>query len=473
MDFFAHQEAALRASRWLIVLFLIAVAAVLASINALFAFLLDASNLELHLWVTLGTLVVMAGGALFSLLGFAGSGRSVAEALGGREVDPETRDPDERRLLHVVEEMAIASGVPRPPVYILDEEGINAFAAGYRIDDAAIGVTKGLLALPRDQIQGVIAHEYSHILHGDMRLNMRLIAVLAGLMAVAGVGRFLMQAALRSAAAASGNRRSSGALPFLLLGLAIFVIGLLGWFFGRLIQAAISRRREYLADASAVQYTRNPEGIAGALEHILRRGSAVSAERAADAAHLFFAQALSGLFATHPPLAERIARIRGRPVEGPASTAAVGAAPAGHGALAPAQLVASAGALDRQQLNRAERVLAQLPPAVVEAAHQPFSARAVALLPLLARREAPRERQLAAVARHDPALAAELRRLWPHWSQADATAVRWPLLQLVLPLLGSLSLGQRRQLLAVAEALATDDGIVTVAEYIVLRRLQR
>lgn len=482
MDFFEHQEAARRASRWLIVTMVVTVLLVLFAVNALFHAVLVGWERPLEpqlvLWVTLGALAVMGLGALVSLAGLAGSGRAVAEALGGREVDPDTRDPDERRLLNVVEEMAIASGVPRPPVFILEEAEINAFAAGYRADDAAIGVTRGLLALPRDELQGVIAHEYSHILNGDMRLNMRLIAVVAGLVAIAGVGEFLFRVALRASAASRGNRRGNPGLLLVVLGLGLWLVGLVGWFCGRLIQAAFSRRREYLADASAVQFTRNPDGIAGALERILSRGSRVHAERASDVAHLFFAQALNSWFATHPPLPERIARIRGLPrerVERAASSAAA-SAPAttgGEGRIAgfaAGEVLRRAGTF---AADGATAVASLLPAALTEAAHEPYRARAVALLPLLAREAAARERQLARLSGSDRLLAAELERLWPAWQGVDADRARWPLLQLVLPVLGGLSPTQRRALWAAAEALALEDGVLTLPEFIVLRRLRR
>src|SRR5262249_24953711 len=199
-----------------------------------------------------------------------------------------------------------------PPVYILDEPGINAFAAGYAPGDAVVAVSRGCLQyLSRDELQGVLAHEFSHVLNGDKRLNIRLIGLIFGIIALSIIGRLLMFSAGRGSS--SSRRDSQGWM--VLLGLGLLVLGLVGAFFGRLIQAAVSRQREYLADASAVQFTRNPDGIAGALKKIggLKEGSRVANPRAEEVAHMFFAnafrQGITGLLATHPPLDDRIRRL--------------------------------------------------------------------------------------------------------------------------------------------------------------------
>lgn len=252
-------------------------------------------------------ILVIGGASLFKIKTLGSSGEKVARSVGGRAVDPFTTDPDERKLLNIVEEMSIASGVPMPDVFILEnEQAINAFAAGYDVDDAAIGVTKGAVQqLSRDELQGVIAHEFSHILSGDMRLNIRLIGPLFGLLVIAFLGRMFLYSGGRRT---SSNNNNGGVV---ILGLAIMIIGYIGVFFGRLIQAAISRQREYLADASAVQFTRNPEGIANALRRLgfPALGSKVRHEHAEDTAHLFFASALGSSLATHPPLPKRIRAI--------------------------------------------------------------------------------------------------------------------------------------------------------------------
>lgn len=497
MDFFAHQDAARRDSRRLIVVMILAVIAVMVAVNVVFHIALAAGqhyepemlgeirggiDWRLIGWVSLGTLVVIGGGGLMSWLGLRGGGRSVAESLGGREIHHATADEAGRRTLNIVEEMAIASGVPRPPVFVIDDDGINAFAAGFRPADAAIGVTRGLMALPRDQVQGVIAHEYSHILNGDMRLNMRLIAVVAGLLTVAGVGRVVLHAALRSGRGRSSGKKDGSPLPLIAIGAALWLIGMFGWFLGRWIQAAFSRRREFLADASAVQFTRDPGGIAGALKRIAGGGSGVAASRASDVAHLFFADAMlsrmAGLFATHPPLSERIARLEGLPVPAATAGSAALAAPAGAMGFAgdgvsTARMVESAGVMSPDRLRLGAALLDRLPQPLVEASREPVTARAISVLPLLHRNPALLDRQIATIHARDPWLASEVRRLHPVWLSVDADRARWPLVQLACPALAALSPRQRLHQLRLCEALAADDGVITLREFCVLRAIRR
>src|SRR6185295_10385386 len=216
----------------------------------------------------------------------------------------------ERRLVNVVEEMAIASGVRVPTVYVMDgERGINAFAAGWDASGAVVVATRGTLeTLNRDELQGVVGHEFSHILNGDMRLNIRMLGVLAGIVFIGSIGEFVMRSTRES-------RDSKAAGGVFLVGLALFIIGYVGLFFARVIKAAVSRQREFLADAASVQFTRNPDGIAGALDQIrgASSGALISARCAEDMSHMFFGQSvrmrLGGLLATHPSLDERIARI--------------------------------------------------------------------------------------------------------------------------------------------------------------------
>ena len=258
--------------------------------------------------VVLGTISIASLTRTSSLA--AGGGGAVAEQLGGTRVTGDTTDPLRRRLLNVVEEMAIASGVPVPRVYVLEREAaINAFAAGHNPANAAIAVTRGALTnLNRDELQGVIAHEFSHVLNGDMRLSTRLIGWLFGLTVVATVARVI----LRHLPRASGNRKGGGAIA--VVAAAAFIILILGWiglFFGRLIQAAVSRKRESLADASAIQFTRDPQGLRGALVKIgaLGAGSRFVDADAEEVAHLLFASGIARAFETHPPLVERIREI--------------------------------------------------------------------------------------------------------------------------------------------------------------------
>jgi len=320
MDFFERQDKARRQTKLLVVYFVMAVVCIVAAVYlACVVIFFGAQSQHQHygaateiaLWnptlffyVAAGTLGVIVCGSFYKTAALAEGGSAVAESLGGRLVNPNTTNPDERKLRNVVEEMAIASGVPVPKIYVLDEErGLNAFAAGHAPGDAAIAITRGAMTLlSRDELQGVIGHEFSHILNGDMRLNIRLIGILFGILCMATIGRILLR-----------TRGRKNALP--LLGLALIIIGAVGVFFGRLIQAAISRQREFLADASSVQFTRNPAGLSGALQKIggLPDGSHIESEHAADACHMFFGNALGQSFvnamATHPPLEERIRAI--------------------------------------------------------------------------------------------------------------------------------------------------------------------
>lgn len=330
MNFFAAQEEARKASRKLVLWFSLCVLAVVLLVYTVLAFCTMAGgsgssvDRSLHpppgfwqLELFIGTSVVVGGiiliGSLCKLARLSGGGAVIARDLGGRAVDPDTRDPQERRLLNVVEEMAIASGMPVPEVWIMDhEEGINAFAAGTDPSNAVIGVTRGILnQLTRAELQGVIAHEYSHILNGDMKLNMRLTGWIFGLVMLALVGRLLIQ----SIRFMRGNRNGKAGgviIGIVLLGVAVWIIGSIGVLFARMIQAAVSRQREFLADAAAVQFTRYPEGISGALKKIsgLPDHGKVGAAKATEARHMFFASSsLSSMLATHPPLEQRIKAI--------------------------------------------------------------------------------------------------------------------------------------------------------------------
>jgi len=319
MDFFKEQDKSRTKTARLIVLFALAVVAVVLAVYAiaiLIVFSYSARQpgfnpagfnwVQPHLgfWVMGVTLLVIFIGSITKIIGLAKGGSSVAENLGGRLVNASTTDPDERRLINVVEEMSIASGIAVPQVYILDrEKGINAFAAGYAPNDAVVAVTRSCLKLlNRDELQGVIAHEFSHILNGDMRLNIRLIGFLSGIMVLANIGYLILRSR-------SGDSKSG--VQIVLIGIGLLVIGFVGQLFGRIIQAAVSRQREYLSDASAVQFTRNPQGISGALKKIggFKPGSRIRSPNAGEICHMFFGKAIRTLFATHPPLADRIQRI--------------------------------------------------------------------------------------------------------------------------------------------------------------------
>lgn len=339
VDFFKAQDQARRNTKLLILLFGLAVFCLLLLTNLLLLITLGVMSTEQSqllfspshpMWWKALPWPIMGWTSLFIILligivvalkraELRQGGQVIAKALGGTRLDHHIADPRQRMLLNVVEEMAIAAGVPVPPVYLMPESGINAFAAGYAPADAVIGITEGCLQqLTRDQLQGVVAHEFSHILNGDMRMNIRLIALLQGILFIGHAGYYLLRSGGRTSAIASiGSSRSknSNGGGIVVLGLGLMILGYLGSFFGNLIKAAVSRQREFLADASAVQFTRNPQGIAGALKAIGAvgsRGSRVKHPNADEMSHLFFGEAISrwtSLFATHPPLAERIKRI--------------------------------------------------------------------------------------------------------------------------------------------------------------------
>ncbi len=328
MNFFETQDRARRRTKWLVFYFICAVVAIVfaAYFGVIFGMTLAGDRLDLwepgwFISIAGVTCLLVFGGSAYKSSQLRQGGRVVAKDLGGRLVLPHTRDPEERQLLNVVEEMAIASGTPVPQVYVMDEEmGINAFAAGTKPSNAVIGVTRGCLQLlSRSELQGVVAHEFSHIHNGDMRLNMRLIAVIFGLLILMLTGRIILHSILRSAfqpRVSSGNRRERNGGDVRALAIVVviagvfFLVGGIGAIFARLIQAAVSRQREFLADASAVQFTREPAGLAGALKKIggWNDGSSVRSPQALAVSHMFFAE--GGLFkwgmATHPPLQVRI-----------------------------------------------------------------------------------------------------------------------------------------------------------------------
>ena len=329
MDFIGDQDRA-KARTWkLIVVFIIAVAAICVAVFAATSILvaLATSNTEDGAeiaWndpiIILGsvgiTLTNIVGASIFKTMELSRGGSVVAEALGGRLIPPGTKDPLLKRTLNVVEEMAIASGCPVPPVYIIDDQSINAFAAGFTFDSAVIGVTRGCIErLSRDEIQGVMAHEFSHIVNGDMRINIRLTGMIFGIMVIGLIGSIILRGA---AYGSMGNRRGQGGagLALLVFGILLAIIGAIGTFAAQIIQAAVSRQREFLADAAAVDYTRNPSGIANALRRIGGMSkNTITRPIASQFEHFFFTKALNTAFSTHPPIPVRIARIERRNVE--------------------------------------------------------------------------------------------------------------------------------------------------------------
>ncbi|HKB01594.1 MAG TPA: M48 family metallopeptidase [Gemmataceae bacterium] len=503
IDFFEQQDSARRKTYLLVIYFVLALVCLIALVYGLsLALELYGTGEAVSLWqpglllvVAVGVGVVVGGASVYKVAQLASGGPAVALMMGGAEVPGNTRDPHERRLLNVVEEMALAAGVPVPPVYVLDEPGINAFAAGYAPGDAVVAVSRGCLQyLTRDELQGVVAHEFSHILNGDMRLNIRLIALIFGIIALSIVGRILMW----SSGGRSSSSRSDSRGGLVLFGLALFVLGLVGAFFGRLIQAAVSRQREYLADASAVQFTRNPDGIAGALKKIggLEEGSRVENPRAEEVGHMFFASAfrggLAGLLATHPPLDERIRRLdptftgeypevrpvgvdraeldgprRGRvpPLGGLPTLPGLPQVPLPAVGLAPEQAAARVGQVTPNEIHHAAGLRADIPDVLRDATQEPFGARALVYALLLDPRADLRDRQLARLqAGSEPADFAETVRLTAA-VRALPDALHLPLLDLAMPALRQMSPRQHQAFRTQVEALVSADQRLSLFEY--------
>jgi Zn-dependent protease with chaperone function len=467
-DFFERQTVARRNTKWLVAMFILAVIGILGSTFVGTAAGLGAASgevpLEIPLLATGAALLLIVCASLFKIMQLSGGGTVIAERLGGRRIYPNTTDPTERRLLNVVEEMALASGVPVPPVFLLSRErGINAFAAGFSPSDAVVGVTRGTAEqLSRDQLQGVIAHEFSHILNGDMRLNLRLIGVLHGILILGLAGRWILRMAGRTG---GRSRRNDPGVYFLLVGLVFMVLGFVGLFFGNLIKAAVSRQREYLADASAVQFTRNPGGIAGALKRIGSAifGSKLVAPNAAEASHMFFAEGLASMFATHPPLRKRILCIEpewnGEYPEPLPEDMVVGDAgeraasfvgergeaggPDVYGKPVPVAVVEHAveQVANPTEIHReyVRELMAAMPQQVVDAAHEPYGARAVIYASLLDRNADIRAAQLRALeAAAEPPVFELTLSLAKPVHQLDVRA-RLPLVDMTLPALRALS----------------------------------
>jgi Zn-dependent protease with chaperone function len=522
VDFFERQDKARRHTAFLVFYFVVAIVLMIGSIYLVVAALTGAFELKnasdettssvsqagVFLATAFGTLGIIGTGSLFKTLSLARGGRAVAELLDGRLVNPNSTDIHERKLLNVVEEMAIASGVPVPQVYVMDgEPGINAFAAGHSASDAAISVTRGAMTmLTRDELQGVIAHEFSHLLNGDMKLNLRLMGLIFGILCLTVIGRILLRA------------RGKNAWPALLLGLALVIVGWVGVLFGRLIQAAVSRQREFLADASAVQFTRNPLGLAGALKKIggIAEGSQLHSDRAEEASHFFFANGLKSQlfgFATHPPLIERI-RALDPSFDGkyPAvvlpDTSTEAAPPPLPGVsplvpppppppplpttkppplpvVRPPPLPGAASVVSQQaivedigrprpeHLQYAIDLHQAAPPSIQTAARDPLGAHALVCAFLLSPDASTREEQLNQLARAtSEAVRDETRRLWPETQQIPEQA-RIPLVDVALPALRRLSPSQFEQFRSAVNALIASDNQTDLFEFMLQKIVMR
>src|SRR3990170_1063162 len=486
MNFFESQDRAHKNTALLVVLFVLAVIALIIMTNLLLMVVFGYINSEqlrdggtlirqmdwqTFVAVGAGVGVVVLAGSLYKIMALSAGGKVVAASLGGQLIPKNAQDLNQRKLLNVVEEMAIASGTPAPPVYLLaNEPGINAFAAGFSPRDAVIGVTQGAIDhLSREQLQGVIAHEFSHIFNGDMRLNLRLMGALNGILILGILGYYLLYSTSISGRRRSNNKSAGGILA---LAIGLIVIGFAGTFFGGLIKASVSRQREYLADASAVQFTRNPDGIAGALKRIggLESGSKVENPGASEVSHAFFAQGISGLMqwlsATHPPLAKRILRIdphwdgkfdfsdpadpaQAEKQAGESETVTrhavankVAAVAAGAAMAEVMTAIDQIGNPKPEAVNDARSLLSELSVVVKEAAREPHGARAVIYSLALDKGQEVRARQLKQLQDHaDPDVYALTLMLMPQMDGLDIR-FRLPIIDIAIPALKQLSLSQ-------------------------------
>ena len=524
MDFFARQDHARKQTKVLVFYFCVAVVLIVLSVYAVVMVGVNISqqqrsgrhgeyrpapepvfwNAQVFLAAGLGTVAVILFGSAWKTSQLSGGGGSVATLMGGRLVSPGTTDPNERKLLNVVEEMSIASGTPMPQVYVLNNErGINAFAAGHTPGDAAIGVTRGCIEmLSRDELQGVIGHEFSHVLNGDMRLNLRLIGIIFGLLCLATIGRILLYAR-------SSNSRDKNPLP--LLGIALIILGGIGVFFGRLIQAAVSRQREFLADASAVQFTRNPGGLSGALQKIGRYsyGSKLESEHAPDLCHMFFGNglrsAMFGALATHPPIPDRIRAIdptwdgKFPPLKEEQMETVKRAAlseleptrqplPQILGGILGGAVIADSAVRSRStqsdsvlpslgnptplHLKYAEEMRDALPESLKATAREPLAAMALIYALLLSADEALRAKQLAEISgRTSNSIAEKTATLYPEVSVV-AKRTRLPLVNLAIGALRNLEAGQFQKFSDALEWLVESDGQMELFEF-VLQKIVR
>jgi Zn-dependent protease with chaperone function len=496
MNFFERQRRVQRLSWRLVLLFLVAVVGIVLTVDLVVLFLFggfDRPTDELIAMLVVTSVVVAAViglSSLFRMLSLrSGGGGKVARSLGAVPVPQDTTDPQLRRLRNVVEEVAIASGSPVPELFVMEgEAGINAFAAGWSPSDAAVAVTRGALErLNRDELQGVIAHEFSHVVNGDMRLNIRLMGLVFGILVLALIGRSLLYV--------RGGQRN----PLPLVGLALLVVGGVGIYIGRIIKAAVSRQREYLADASAVQFTRQTAGLTGALKKIggLPSGSNLRNAKAEDVSHMLFGsgKGFAGLFATHPPLARRIqaldpsfdpAELRqlaqrwsSAPPSGLAEDRALGLtggagtlpAPDSRVAAVPGTVASHVGAPAGAAYRSATTILDQIPEGLRDRAHHDDTVVPLVFGLLLSGQHEVRVKQHAALAqRHGQAVADAA------WREAGELAslhpmLRLPLAEVAFPALRHRPPAEQENIMGSVNALIQADGRLSVSEYCLSRLL--
>ena len=553
MNFFEHQDHARHKTKWLMIVFspavLVAMLILGYTLFKLSLYLLWIRGITLslnHIGVVFDDSRELFDPVLFSISSclilfpialaaairlyelYSGGGEAVATMLGGTRIYYETTDPDEKRVLNVVEEMAIASGLPVPPVYLLsEEEGINAFTAGMRHQDAVIGVTRGTIEqLTRDELQGVVAHEFSHLLNGDMRINMRLTGFNYGFQMVFEIGWIVL---LRVSRDRWERREKDNDDSRIGAGIAIcsltsffpiifMLIGTIGFFFSRLLQSAISRQREFLADASAIQFTRHPQGLIGALMKVggliplsrrqrwkrIFRKSSLNSGAALPFSHMFFSDVLAEYwisrlaFATHPPLPERIRRIdpsfeaggsrshshASTPgMAGPVTSEFAGAERSVSGretsqastrsktlAAGTHQAVLHIGSPDRNHMDYAATLLKTLPEPISQAVHEPPGACSVICCLLLDSNLVIRRQQMAlleaeGVPRFISGEVQKLSRSMKPISRRDYLA----LIEIALPVVGRISENQFRDFFALLQQLIQVDQRTSLFEYALFR----
>lgn len=538
VDFFAAQELRRRKTKWLIALYVLAVVSIIVGIYLVVAIALGFANQ--HIPAEAGgdiaggmtvesfslfhptlfaivagiNLLVIGGASLSKIFELRGGGEHVASSLGGTRVPKSTTDLAQRRLLNVVEEMALAAGISVPPVYILrDEPTINAFAAGFTPADAVIGVNQGTLdQLNRDELQGVIAHEFSHILNGDMRINIRLISVLFGIQMLATIGYFVLRSmggfGHRTRSRSGDDKGGAGAI--LAIAVALLIFGSIGQFFAKWIKASLSRQREYLADASAIQFTRYPQGLGGALKVIgaTKGGSAMKTPAAEQVSHMFFADSFSSMmfsmFSTHPPLVLRICQIdkdfqgdfksyfkvRQKMAQRREAARAKKAAEqqrsdsmttpmskmlppeiAERFSIDPMVLLASIGSPEPADVKRSQALIEQLPSQIKEAAHHPYSARCVAFAMLIDDDDQHAEQQWQHLAQIEGTMTVETtRRLLPVVSDLHLI-FRLPLMEMIQGSLADLSPPQYITFRSTVERLVKLDSKTSLFEFVVRHHL--
>ena len=512
MNFFSAQDQARKVSRRLVLAYVVATVLIVTGVTVIVTYAVfstsrtgwghslwsyTSQNWAVPALVALLTTLFILGASMFKTAVLSSGGGAVATQMGGTLVPADVRDPLRRRLRNVVEEMAIASGVPVPEIYVLEEESsINAFAAGFTPSDAAVAVTRGTLELlDRNELQGVIAHEFSHILNGDMRLNIRLMGVLFGIMVLGLIGRLIVRGGYHTSIVSS--RRDRGAPIVLVIGLGLAILGGIGMFLARIIKAGVSRQREFLADASAVQFTRQSEGIANALKKIggYSQGSLIKAKDPEEVSHMLFGNGsrLAGIFATHPPLVDRIQAldpsfnesdfprvdprqnrhgVRGDREATSGFAGDVTTAIAGGGAQVLADSIAeTVGQPENEHVEYAQYLRQSIPESLYDAAHSSEFAYLLTLALILDRSGNMVDRQLGLAREQLGAKRAKLLRRYYDELVSTGAEYRLPLLEIAFPALKLRPAQELSYLVSLATRMIEVDGEIDLYEYCFYRIL--